>query len=53
MRAGPGINTPTRGILPARPAAFDERLVLWRDFGEHYARFDIVSKPSCVEAVLQ
>ena len=34
-------------------AAFDERLVLWRDFGEHYARFDIVSKPSCVEAVLQ
>jgi hypothetical protein len=33
--------------------AFDEGLMFWRNFGEHYARFNIVSQPSCVEAVLQ
>jgi hypothetical protein len=34
-------------------AAFNERLMLGLDFGEHYARFDIVGKPPCIEAVLQ
>jgi hypothetical protein len=34
-------------------AAFNERLMLGREFGEHHARFDIVGKPPCIEAVLQ
>src|ERR1051326_1786022 len=34
-------------------AAFDERLVLGRDFREHYACFDIVGKTPCIEAILQ
>jgi hypothetical protein len=34
-------------------AAFDERLVLWRNFRQHHAFFNIVSKPPCVEALLQ
>ena len=34
-------------------AAFNERLMLGRDFGEHHARFNIVGKPPCIEAVLQ
>src|SRR6516225_5435897 len=33
--------------------AFDKRLVLWWNLGEHHARFDIVSKPPRVEAILQ
>jgi hypothetical protein len=33
-------------------ARFNERLVFGRDFGEHHARFDIVGKPPCIEAVL-
>src|SRR5215475_1035321 len=33
--------------------AFNEGLMLGRDFGEHHARFDIVGKPSRIEAVLQ
>jgi len=34
-------------------AAFNERLMLGRDFGEYDARFDIVGKPPRIEAVLQ
>src|SRR5262245_27474802 len=32
---------------------FDERLMLRRNFRKHVTFFDIVSKPSCVEALLQ
>jgi hypothetical protein len=33
-------------------AAFNERLMLGRDFAEHDTRFDIVGKPPCIETVL-
>jgi hypothetical protein len=34
-------------------AALNELLMLGWDFGEHYASFDIVGKPPCIETVLQ
>jgi hypothetical protein len=36
-----------------RVSAFDERLVFLRNFREDHARFNIVSKPPRIEAVLQ
>jgi hypothetical protein len=55
VRIGPA--PPARDALDVeighlRVSAFDERLVLLR-IGEHHARFNIVSKPPRVEAVLQ